>query len=99
MAARAEFRRTFKEACAVRIMSRARTMMDDIQKSDAAAQASTGSNALVVMGHFQQLVKENDDVLAGMNIRKGRAKTMSVGSGTLSGAEAGNKIKLRKEIG
>lgn len=98
-AARSEFRRTFKEACAVRIMSRARDMMDEIQKSDAAAQASTGSNALVVMGHFQQLVKENDDVLAGMNVRKGRAKTMSVGSGTLSGNAAGNKIKLRKEIG
>ena len=97
--ARSEFRRTFKEACAVRIMQRARQMMDDIQKSDAAAQASTGSNALVVMGHFQQLAKENEDVLAGMAIKKGRPKKMSVGSGTLSGAEAGNQIKLRKEIG
>lgn len=97
-AARAEFRRTFKEACAVRIMNRARDMMAEMQRSDAAAQASTGSNALVVMGHFQQLVKENEDVLAGMSIRKGRARSMSVGSGTLAGRAAGDHVKLRKDI-
>lgn len=97
--ARAEFRRTFKEACAVRILKRANEMMEEVKRNDAAAQKAIGSNALVVMGHFQQLAKENEDVTAGMNIRQGRARTVSVGSGTLSGMDAGNKVKLRKEIG
>lgn len=97
--ARAEFRRTFKEACSVRILRRARAMMDEMKTNDVAAQASTGSGALVVLGHFQQLTKENELALEGIKIRTGRARSLSIGSGTLGGMAAGDKIKLRKDIG
>lgn len=96
---RAEFRRTFKESCAARINTRAHAMVDEMKRSDKLAQETTGSNALVVLGHFDQLKKENQLVTADMNIRKGRTLTISSGSGTLAGRAAGDRVKLRKEIG
>lgn len=58
--ARAEFRRTFKAACAHRVFERARRLMWDLKNNQAAAQQATGQNALVVQGYFETLKEEND---------------------------------------
>lgn len=59
--ARAEFRKTFKAACAHRVYQRAVQLMREMRTNEAAAQAGTGQNALVVQGYFDQLKRENDD--------------------------------------
>lgn len=97
--ARAEFRRTFKEACAARILNRAHRMMDEMKQNEQAAQSATGSTALVVQGHFDKLKKENELVLSGMALRKSKPISIGYGSGTQAGREAGDRVKLRKEIG
>lgn len=57
--ARAEYRKTFKAACAHRVFQRARELMMDMRMNEGAAQAATGQNALVVQGYFKQLAAEN----------------------------------------
>lgn len=59
--ARAEFRRTFKAACAHRVYQRAVVLMREMRMNQHAAQEATGQNALVVQGYFEQLRKENAD--------------------------------------
>lgn len=54
---RAQFRRTFKAACAERTLQRAHRAMRDIRETGAMQQA-TGHNALVVAGHFDLLRSE-----------------------------------------
>jgi hypothetical protein len=61
VSARAQFRATFKQACALRILDRATDMMRDMARNDTTAQANTGSTALVVAGHFAVLKAEIDD--------------------------------------
>jgi hypothetical protein len=56
---RAQYRKTFKAACANRVKIRAYALMREMAFNNAAAQAATGQNALVVQGYFQQLHKEN----------------------------------------
>lgn len=58
---RAEFRKTFKAACALRTWERAREAMRDMRYNDARAQEATGHNALVVQGYFETLEKEQDE--------------------------------------
>lgn len=58
---RAEFRRTFKAACALRVRDRAIALMYEMRRNDAKAQEATGQNALVVQGYFDQLDRENAD--------------------------------------
>ena len=57
-ARRAEFRKTFKAACAERTLSRVRQYVRDIKRNEQAAQDATGYNALVVKGHFDTLKDE-----------------------------------------
>lgn len=57
---RAEYRKTFKAACAQRMLNRAYDMMRKMRTNSAAAQEATGQNALVVQGYFDQLKAEND---------------------------------------
>jgi hypothetical protein len=54
---RGEFRRTFKEACALRVKERAEKLMREMKQNNDNA---TGHNALVVTGYFDQLSAEND---------------------------------------
>lgn len=56
---RAQYRKTFKAACAYRVNERAATLMAEMRRNDQTAQAATGSNALVVQGYFEQLKREN----------------------------------------
>lgn len=55
---RAEFRGSFKDACAERVYHRAHQMMREMKRDDRAAQEATGSNALVVAGYFETLKSE-----------------------------------------
>lgn len=56
--ARADFRKSFKAACANRVLGRAQQLMRDMKANNASAQAATGQNALVVAGYFETLEKE-----------------------------------------
>jgi hypothetical protein len=56
---RAQYRKTFKAACAYRVNERASALMAEMRRNDQAAQAATGQNALVVQGYFEQLKREN----------------------------------------
>jgi hypothetical protein len=58
---RAQYRKTFKAACAHRVYQRARTMMMEMRTNETSAQQATGQNALVVQGYFEQLRTENQD--------------------------------------
>jgi len=58
---RAQYRKTFKAACAHRVYERAVSLMRQMRQNDQAAQSATGQNALVVQGYFDQLKRENED--------------------------------------
>jgi hypothetical protein len=58
---RAEFRKTFKAACALRVRQRALALMRDLKTNSAAATIATGHNALVVAGYFDTLKEEIAD--------------------------------------
>ncbi len=55
---RAEFRKTFKPACARRVYERAALLMHEMKTNERAAQKATGHNALVVAGYFETLKEE-----------------------------------------
>lgn len=56
---RAEYRKTFKAACAQTVMRRAQQLMYEMKTNEHKAQEATGQNALVVTGYFEQLSREN----------------------------------------
>lgn len=58
---RAEFRRTFKPACALRAKKRAEEVMRELKTNERTAQAATGHNALVVAGYYDTLKSEIDE--------------------------------------
>lgn len=100
---RAELRRTFKLACAMRVRSRAWDIVKRMANDDAMALEYVGSTALVVKSHQeQQLAKvksfmdalhESGDLRSGSAIK--RSKT---GIGTRLGFEAGDRVKLNKGL-
>ncbi len=96
---RAEFRRTFKDACAVRVRSRAYKMVEDMKTNNQVAQSATGGTALVVADHFTRLVEEAH---AAFKASQGEIKTIELkvrhGNGTEAGRAAGDRVKLNKEI-
>jgi len=59
--ARAEFRGSFKDACANRVYFRAIELIREMKTNEKAAQSSTGHNALVVASHFDTLRGEIQD--------------------------------------
>ena len=63
--ARAEYRKTFKAACAHRVFERARNLMWDMKMNERSAQAATGQNALVVQGYFKTLETEINEYFFG----------------------------------
>lgn len=56
---RAQYRKTFKAACANRVHMRAIKLMREMRMNNTTAQEATGQNALVVQGYFETLHKEN----------------------------------------
>lgn len=95
--ARSDFRRSFKDACANRVLNRAYKLVDDMQRNNQQAQAATGSTALVVQGYFDNLRKENELATAEFNV-KTKSVRMKYGSGTPAGVEAGDRVQLRREV-
>lgn len=93
-AERAEFRRTFKEACALRVLKRAR----DLIANAAALATGSGSTALVVAGYFEGLKAENQLVLAAERVKIKRVAPVRWGSGSSAGSAAGDRVQLRREI-
>lgn len=92
---RAEFRRTFKVACAHRVLHRANAFVaNPIQIA-----ADISSTALVVSGYFKELDAENKQVLAGIATRKSSARGTRSGSGTMAGYAAGDKVQLHRRVG
>lgn len=59
-ARRAEYRKTFKAACAERTRDRAWAYMRELKNNERMAQEATGHNALVVRNHFETLADEID---------------------------------------
>lgn len=100
VSARANYRRTFKEACAHRVLHRANQLMIDMSRTDAAARESTGSTALVVQDYFKKLREEVDEAIKTNipNLRIARTMRFTGGSGTADGLSAGDRVKLRKEV-
>lgn len=95
---RAEFRRTFKDACAVRVGQRAAKIMEELSLPDDTSNAAS-SRALVVVNHRALLKQEVDSFLATIKLKKPKTIAPSRGAGTGLGLQAGDKVKLRQELG
>lgn len=93
---RANYRRTFKYACATRIYHRADLLIDEMKRGEHSREI-TGGTALVVQGYFDKLADEVDDFLkkSGMTIRTKRSKPRAAGLGTLAGNQAGHAVNIR----
>lgn len=91
---RARFRKTFKEACAFRILDRCHEMIDQ-QEEELAKSSGT---ALVI--HRNQLSTEIDELFSTMDIRQGRQRkvTLNHAQAAAAGHHAGNQVKLRGEV-
>ena len=88
---RAEYRRTFKAACAERIYMRA----IDLVKNPTAIE---GSTALVVQGYFNELAAENRAAIESQLKIKPMRMGFRLGNGSVDGARAGERVKLRQEV-
>lgn len=98
---RANFRRSFKDACGERLYQRALLLMRDMKTKDAAAQESTGSNALVVAGYFETLrneIKEYEDEKYWAPIRAREAAAAEARTAMLAAMSETDRVKfLEKE--
>ncbi len=95
---RANYRRTFKYACAGRVYYRAEALVEEMKRGQHLE--GTGGTALVVQGYFDKLDDEVDEFLAktGMNIRTSRAKPRRAGLGTAAGQQAAESVNLRSAL-
>lgn len=93
---RANFRRTFKFACARRLAARAWAIMEELRRDDVKAIGATGSRALVVVQSIDAQLAEADAMLKGKKVvvHKPRAD----GLGTLEGRRAGDTVQLQKQV-
>lgn len=92
---RSDYRKSFKWACAQRVNNRVWALVRYMQSSDTAALNATGSKALVVKGHFDQMFAEADAQMS--DVTPGDLKP-KFGSGTNAGFTAGDRVKLREEL-
>lgn len=96
---RAEFRKTFKYACATRLYTRAQSIMHEMQHSDKVAYDATGKNALVVVESIKEKLQEIEDYMKQQGyVVKYKTHKTPTGSGTQAGLRAGDAIKLRNEL-
>lgn len=97
---RAEYRRTFKAACAVRVRARAWHIVSQLARDDTLAIEMTGSTALVVRSKQEQLFKEADDLINQDDTLRDNvpAPKTSAGRGTRDGLAAGDQVKLNEQI-
>lgn len=95
---RANFRRTFKYACASRIYHRAAELVDEMKRGEH-TQGANGT-ALVVQGYFDKLADEVEEFLkqAKMDIRVKHSKPRAYGLGSAAGHAAGNAVNIRSAV-
>lgn len=96
---RANYRSTFKMACAMRIAARCWAIMESLRQDDAKAIAATGSKALVVVQSIDAMLKECDDLMGEMKVKTLPAIRAKMGLGTSDGRRAGDTVKLQKQVG
>lgn len=95
-AERAEYRRTFKLACAVRLYSRAAAIVHEQSKK-----GIEGHNALVVVSHRQQLQDEVQDFFAQQAVRAKSSRALTLNSnsrGFRDGRNAAESIRLNRAV-
>ena len=97
---RANFRRTFKFACARRLSMRAKEIVRELQTNEQIAQEHTGSTALVVSDYFTNQLNEIGKWLTGQGITlvTRKSKGRYSGLGTSAGSEAGDNINLQRSL-
>lgn len=93
---RANYRSTFKMACAMRLAARAWAIMQTLRNDDAKAIAATGSTALVVVQTIDKLLAEADAMLG--DVKAIAVKPRKPGLGTFDGRKAGDTVQLQKQV-
>lgn len=98
---RAEYRRTFKWACAVRVHLRAKALLESLRSNDDKALEYTGSKALVIVQSFDQQLDEARTFMDAEfpDLRPVIQRSKKAGTGTRDGRLAGEQIKLNRELG
>jgi hypothetical protein len=95
---RANYRSTFKMACAMRLAARAWAIMETLRTNDAKAIAATGSKALVVVETIDAMLAEADAILGGMGVKTMTVRPRRAGLGTFDGRKAGDTVQLQKQV-
>lgn len=92
---RSEFRRTFKEACALRVLSRAEEIVSAFEEK-----GTSDCTALVVQDHRKTLAQEAHDFVMGQEGVKTKKTNLSVkvSEGSILGHLAGDRVKLNQEV-
>lgn len=92
---RAQYRTSFKRACASRVYSRACEIVRTLQDK-----GTDQSTALVVLDHRKQLEIEAQDFIETLDLKKGRTRsvTIKLGRGAQDGLAAGDQVKLQHEV-
>lgn len=96
---RSEYRRTFKIACAGRVLTRAYYLRCALNEDDKVAMEATGQNALVLKDHFEQENAKIKAEMDKMDLSSRKARPTKVGIGTRWGQAAGDLVKLRDDLG
>lgn len=96
---RAEYRRTFKFACSQRVWTRAQKIMEQFRNNDAKALEYTGSRALVIVASIDKQLKECQEFMDTLDLKKARSVTRRMGSGTHDGLKAAEKVNLNRKLG
>lgn len=97
-AMRADLRKTFKEACAMRVKNRVWRMLQDAKSSDALAIEYGATNALSIINKEEQLSQEREEVIQSMELTTTKVAPPKLGIGTLRGAQAGDRVQLNHAI-
>lgn len=97
---RAEYRRTFKLSCAMRVLRRAQDIVKE-QCSVDGDNTPSGSTALVIVAHREQLEAEVNEHLnaAGATSRKTRPLSVKLTRGSVEGFAAGDNVDLNHKVG
>ena len=100
VSARAEYRRTFKDACSHRVWVRAFQFVQSLQE-DKKAVETTGSTALVVTSHIDTLMKEIDDFFGEAGVRTIKSKKttkIKQSRGSEDGFRAASQVNLHRTV-
>lgn len=95
---RAELRRTFKMACALRVRTRAWEIMQAMANNDALAIEMTGSTALVVKSHIEKEQAATAAFYEGLDLRPAISRPNKEGIGTHMGYRAGDQVQLNRAV-